>query len=89
MLSEAFSKKLSVGLNRIYWKSLNHLTDEELTKAVECSICESEFFPTVAKLLKFVPKRPPLRIEQKPTIEYCGNTRNLLEKYGDKTCRQK
>jgi hypothetical protein len=80
-MCEYFGKDQSESVIQIYWNALKTISDDEFTKAVTDAVMNSTFFPRVAELLKSVPKREPLQIENKVGLTCCENTKRLMKRY--------
>lgn len=58
-LCENFSREQTPSLVELFWGSLSQLTDDEWARAMSQSIGNDEFFPTVARLLRYArPQKP-------------------------------
>jgi hypothetical protein len=78
-LCEYFNKEHSEAVVYVYWNALQHLTDEQFTKAVCDVVIKNTFFPRIPELLKLVPES--LQIESKASVTCCENTKKLMERY--------
>ena len=80
-MCEYFGKDHSESVIQIYWNALKTISDDEFTKSVSTAVLQGTFFPRVAELLKSVPKREPLQLENKGSVTCCENSKRLMKLY--------
>ena len=85
MLGVSFDKELTTDLLKVYRYKLEHLTNEQITTAVNLCIDQLTFFPKIAEILQRAPKVvPPPQLDYKGKLEWCQNTQQLLNNYPTK-----
>ncbi len=74
---EAFDKKISPALGRVYWEGLKGYESEAVEIALSRAMSELKFFPRLAELIEFIEGSPRARAE----LSWAG-VLELIRKYG-------
>lgn len=85
-VAEIYEKEISAEQQALYCSFLNKLTEEQLARALREHVETSTWWPRPSDILKLAKKYEvgPKKIDEKPMLQVCGNTQDLVNKYGDR-----
>lgn len=85
--AELYEKKPSKELMQMYFNALQRFSIEQVSQGFSAHINDPErgmFMPKPADVIRNIPKEQPKLLEEKPAIQVCENTLELVRKYGDR-----